>query len=329
MVRPLRTNQAHQPMVPIPTPTSSRISRLRQYSANSGLDASMPADQANACMYSPSAMNRTENPRQARMQVRQPPHQSMALYLRPEAARCTATDEVAILCFSFRSERAVLVRLVRADAGPRRRALNAGWSYAWWQKHGATFDAASVELVQHFRGVFEWELLCGYPHLALAVELHQLGQVVVRADDVANDGVLAQQQVDRLDRQVSAIADLRVRAPAMEHLDRGIRRAVLTDEIEDDVGALPVGDLSHRVDASVQRRLECFVRAQATGKVKSLGSCIEGHHPRGAQRLQNLDPKVAETTHAEDHGGRARVNDRQQFFHGVIGGDSGIREWRE
>src|ERR687885_209581 len=36
MVRPLRTSQAHQPIVPMPTPTSSRISRLRQYSANSG-----------------------------------------------------------------------------------------------------------------------------------------------------------------------------------------------------------------------------------------------------------------------------------------------------
>src|SRR5712692_4056690 len=105
MLRPLRTNQAHQPMVPAPTPTSSRINRLRQYSANSMLDASMPADQANACMYSPSAMNKAENPRQARMQVRQPPHQSMAPYLRPEAARCTATDVVAILCLSFRSER--------------------------------------------------------------------------------------------------------------------------------------------------------------------------------------------------------------------------------
>src|SRR5229473_6756165 len=98
MVRPLRTNQAHQPMVPAPTPTSSRISRLRQYSANSALDASMPADQANACMYSPSAMNRAENPRQARMQVRQPPHQSMALYLRPVVSRSTATDVDAILC---------------------------------------------------------------------------------------------------------------------------------------------------------------------------------------------------------------------------------------
>src|SRR5216683_4054156 len=141
MVRPLRTNQAHQPMVPMPTPTSSRISRLRQYSANSGLDASMPADQANACMYSPSAMNRTENPRQARMQVRQPPHQSIAPYLRPEAARCTATDVLAILYFSFRS--AALVCLARADPGPGRRALNAGLSYAWWQKNGATLDATS------------------------------------------------------------------------------------------------------------------------------------------------------------------------------------------
>ena len=88
--------------------------------------------------------------------------------------------------------------LVRADAGPRRRTLNAGLSDAWWQKNGATLDATSIELVQDVRGVFEWELLRGDPDFALAVELHQLGQIVVRADDVADDGVLAQEQVDRL-----------------------------------------------------------------------------------------------------------------------------------
>src|SRR6266852_6404916 len=129
MLRPLRTNQAHQPMVPAPTPTSSRISRLRQYSANSALDASMPAYQANACMYSPSATNSTENPRQARMQVRQPPHQSMGPYLLPEVARCTATDVVAILCspfyFSF-LKAFVLAFLARGDPGPGSRALNVG-----------------------------------------------------------------------------------------------------------------------------------------------------------------------------------------------------------
>src|SRR2546428_13926021 len=96
MVRPERTSQAHQPIVPMPTPTSCTISRLRQYSANSGLAALMPADQANACMYRPSAMNRIENPTHARMQVRQPPHQSVGPYLGRSAARCTATDVVAI-----------------------------------------------------------------------------------------------------------------------------------------------------------------------------------------------------------------------------------------
>src|SRR5579859_6707526 len=97
MDRPLRTSHAHQPMVPMPTPSSSRMSRLRQYRANSGLEASMPADQANACMYNPRAMNSAENPRQLTMQVRQPPHQSVGPYLLPEVARWTATDVVAIL----------------------------------------------------------------------------------------------------------------------------------------------------------------------------------------------------------------------------------------
>src|SRR6266849_2387835 len=115
----------------------------------------------------------------------------------------------------------------------------------------------------------------------------------------------------------------------MEHLDRGVRRTVLADEIEDDVGALSVGDLSHRVDAAVQCRMERLVRAQAAGEGESLRACVKGDYPRTAQRLQNLDAKVAETAHTEDDGGRAGVDDRQEFFHCVIGSDSGVGEWSE
>src|SRR5579859_1924860 len=124
------------------------------------------------------------------------------------------------------------------------------------QQDGSALDAASVELVEDVGSVLERELLRGDFDLALAVELHQLGQVVVRANDVANDGELAQEQVDRLDRQTPAVADLRVRATPMQHLDRRVRGAMLADEIEDDVCALTVGDLSHRVDAAIERRVE-------------------------------------------------------------------------
>src|SRR6266849_4729822 len=107
----------------------------------------MPAYHAKACMYSPSAINSTENPRQARMQVRQPPHQSMGPYLLPEVARCTATDVVAILCspfyFSF-LKAFVLAFLARRDPGPGSRALNVGLSYPRWQENCATFDATGV-----------------------------------------------------------------------------------------------------------------------------------------------------------------------------------------
>src|SRR5438034_2067413 len=155
IVRPLRTSQAHQPMVPTPTPTSSRISKLRQYRTNSGLDASMPADQANACIYRPRAMNRTENPTPARMQVRQPPHQSIAPYLRPVAARGTATDVVAIECFSFPACEVSAC----CDASRGGRALYVGLTNSSWQQHRPTFDATGVKLVQHVSGVFKWELL--------------------------------------------------------------------------------------------------------------------------------------------------------------------------
>src|SRR5438128_684581 len=162
----------------------------------------MPAVQAQACMYSPSATNSTENPRQARMQVRQPPHQSIGPYLLPEVTRCTATDVVAIFM--------LLLSLVRGCPRTDRGVLHVDLADSRRQEHGAAFDATSVQLVQDVGGVFEGELLSGDLNFALAVELHQLGQVVVRADDVADDGVFAQQQVDGLDRQASAIANLGV-----------------------------------------------------------------------------------------------------------------------
>ena len=204
--------------------------------------------------------------------------------------------------------------------------LNVPLSDSGWEEHGATLHPTGVQLVQHVGGIFEGELLRGDLDLALAVELHQLRQVVVCTHDVADDVELAQQQVDRFDRQAAAVANLRVRAAAMQHLDRRIRRAVLADEVEDDVGALSVGDLSHRVDATVQCRMERFVGTQPAGEVESLGACIEGDHAGAAQRLQDLDAEVAETAHAEHDGGGPGMDDRQKLFDGVIRGDAGVGE---
>src|SRR5712691_5757542 len=55
-------------------------------------------------MYRPKVTNTTEKPRQARMQVRQPPHQSMAPYRRPAATRDTRTDvdAISLRLLSFR-----------------------------------------------------------------------------------------------------------------------------------------------------------------------------------------------------------------------------------
>src|ERR1700694_5172926 len=75
--------------------------------------------------------------------------------------------------------------------------------------------------------------------------------------------------------------------------------------------------------------MERFVRTQAAREVESLGPCVEGNYPRGTERLQDLDTKVAETAHAEHDGVRPRVNDRQKLFDRVIGSDARVGEWRQ
>ena len=77
---------------------------------------------------------------------------------------------------------------------------------------------------------------------------HQLGQLVVVADQAAHDGDLAEDQVDRRDLDHAPVPDDPVDAALLEHCHGLGDRRALTDEVDDGLGALPVGQLQHLRD---------------------------------------------------------------------------------
>src|SRR4051794_4240082 len=84
-------------------------------------------------------------------------------------------------------------------------------------------------------------------HLALGGQRHQVLQVDVGPDEVADEGDLARDDVDRRDVDVLAVADHVVEAAVLHHLDAVLDRALLTDEVDDRLGAHPVRELGHLV----------------------------------------------------------------------------------
>ena len=84
--------------------------------------------------------------------------------------------------------------------------------------------------------------------LALRGEGHQVLQVDVGPDEVADEGDLARDDVDRRDVDVLAVADDVVEAAVLDHRDAVLDGALLADEVDDRLRAEAVGQLLHRVD---------------------------------------------------------------------------------
>ena len=77
---------------------------------------------------------------------------------------------------------------------------------------------------------------------------HQVAQVVVRPDEVADEVDLGGDDVDGRDVDVLAVADDVVVAGPAQHRDSLGGRTALADEVDDDLGAVPAGELQHLLD---------------------------------------------------------------------------------
>src|ERR1700735_189523 len=115
---------------------------------------------------------------------------------------------------------------------------------------GASSDAAGVEVGEGVGGGGQGVGPGVEGDPAGLGEGHQLGELVVGADDVADDVALGGDDVEGRDGDRAAVADDEVGPAGGGHVPGVHLRALLGDEVEDHVGALPTGQLVHRVDVA-------------------------------------------------------------------------------
>src|SRR3984957_17363221 len=146
---------------------------------------------------------------------------------------------------------------------------------------GAPADAAGVEVGEGVGG--------GGQGVGLGVQGdpaglgggHQLGQLVVGADDVADDVPLGGDDVEGRDRHGAAVADHEVGAARGGHVPRVHLRALLGHEVQHDVRAVAVGQVLDRVDVLAVGD-DRVGGAELLGQLERLGVAVD--HDDGGRR---------------------------------------------
>src|SRR3954451_20027158 len=136
-------------------------------------------------------------------------------------------------------------------------------------------------------------------HLALRGQRHQVLQVDVRADQVADERDLARDHVDRRDVDVLAVADDVVEAAVLDHRDAVLDGALLADEVDDRLRSGAVGQLLHGVDVRAALDLDDVVGAElARQRQRLLGRVVDDDLGR-LLGLQALDADVTQAAGAD------------------------------
>ena len=137
-------------------------------------------------------------------------------------------------------------RVRRRDRDPRRRHAAGARAHAgtrmprpWSRPLSRSAIASLIASSGYVRGVQR--------DLALGGQGHQVLQVDVGPDEVADERDLARDDVDRRHVDVLAVADHVVEAAVLHHRDAVLDRALLADEVDDRLGAHPVGELGDGV----------------------------------------------------------------------------------
>src|SRR6202165_4835088 len=159
-------------------------------------------------------------------------------------------------------------------------------------------------------------------------EHHQLAQVVVRADEVADEVDLVGDDVDRWDVDVLAVAHDVVVAGTAEHLDSFAGGAALTDEIDHRFRAVAPGELQNLFNLGAVGH-DCVIGADGQRKLDGVRVAVDDDDLGGGQRLQNLNADVAQPPGADDH---AAVPGRQAargLGGGVVRGEARVGERRD
>src|ERR1700722_6286831 len=156
-------------------------------------------------------------------------------------------------------------------------------------------------------------------------EGHQLGELVVGADDVADDVPLGRDDVEGRDRDRAAVADDEVGPAGGGHVPGVHLRALLGHEVQHHVRAVPAGEVLDRADLAAVGD-HGVGGAELLRQFQRVGAAVDDDDPGRRQRRQALDADVAEPARPDDHRGGAGVQQRQRLADRVVGGDPGVGE---
>ena len=210
------------------------------------------------------------------------------------------------------------------------RFVNCGSSAARCQgdEDRAAADPSVVEIVQRVQRGLEGVLLRVERDLAGLGEDHQLGQVGVGADDVADHVLLLRDEVQRRGLELAAVADDGHVAVGRGHRPGVLLGALLGHEVEDDLGALALGELLDRLDV-VAVRQHGLVGADLLGERQRVRVAVDDDDLGGGEGGEALDADVAQPSRALHDRGRARVQQRHRLADRVVGRDTGVGERRD
>src|SRR4051812_31292620 len=160
--------------------------------------------------------------------------------------------------------------------------------------------------------------------LALRGERHEVLQVDVRPDEVADERDLARDDVDRRDVDVLAVADDVVEAAVLDHRDAVLDGALLADEVDDRLRAVAVGELLHRLDVRGALDLDRVVGAELAGELEGRLGRVDDDDLRRRVGLEALDADMAEAAGADDDRLGPGAEHRDRLLDGVDRGEPGV-----
>src|SRR4051812_9257282 len=163
-------------------------------------------------------------------------------------------------------------------------------------------------------------------HLALRRERHEVLQVDVGPDEVADERDLARDDVDRRDVDVLAVADDVVEAAVLDHRDAVLDGALLADEVDDRLGAEAVGQLLDLLDVRGALDLDGVVGAELARELQRLLGRVDDDDLGRRVGLQALDADVAQAARADHDALRPGAEHRDRLLDGVDGGQPGVGE---
>src|SRR6476659_1907074 len=190
---------------------------------------------------------------------------------------------------------------------------------------GAAAHPARVEIVNRPLEFLQRVLAGVQLDLALCGEHHQLLQVVVGADQVADEVDLGGDDVDGGDVDVLSVSDDEVVPGAAQHGDTLFGRPALADEIEDGLGAVAAGEVQYLLHLAAVGD-DALVRSDLDGQLHRRGIAVDDHDGYARNRLEHLDSDVPEATRADHDAELTRAGRARHLRGRVIGGQTGVGE---